>query len=80
MLTLLIEDLRSGIVDSQLAEIKVPLKAAEDPEDGFWADAVDVCNALQASPSRIDGHSIFFFFGSKLSDLSRLQDRPRCSQ
>ncbi|KAI6032947.1 hypothetical protein F5J12DRAFT_797650 [Pisolithus orientalis] len=55
MVTLLIEDYRSGVQDSQLAEIMVPLKAAENPEDGFWADAVDVCDALQASPSRIDG-------------------------
>ncbi|KAI6046071.1 hypothetical protein EDC04DRAFT_1869523 [Pisolithus marmoratus] len=55
MITLLIEDHRSGVEDSQLAEITVPLKVAENPEDGFWADAVDVCDALQASPSRIDG-------------------------
>lgn len=56
MVTLLIEDLRGATPDSQLAEVKVPLKPAEDPEDGFWADAVDICNALQASPSRIDGN------------------------
>ncbi|KIK28014.1 hypothetical protein PISMIDRAFT_7954 [Pisolithus microcarpus 441] len=55
MVTLLIEDYRSGVQDSQLAEITVPLKAAENSEDGFWADAVDVCDALQATPSRIDG-------------------------
>ncbi|KAH7888603.1 hypothetical protein F5I97DRAFT_2003561 [Phlebopus sp. FC_14] len=55
MLTLLIEDMRSGVPDSQLAEVKVPLRVADDPEDGFWADAVDVCNALQQGPSRIDG-------------------------
>ncbi|KAG1716641.1 hypothetical protein ID866_519 [Astraeus odoratus] len=65
MVTLLIEDLRSGIPDSQLAEIKVPLKVAEDPEDGFWADAVDVCNALQASPSRIDGPAKVFTMRAK---------------
>lgn len=69
MVTLLIEDLRSGVIDSQLAEIKVHLKAAEDSDDGFWADAVDVCNALQASPSRIDGHFDLFFSGSKVSDF-----------
>ncbi|KIJ67882.1 hypothetical protein HYDPIDRAFT_25345 [Hydnomerulius pinastri MD-312] len=55
MLTLLIEDMRSGVTDSQLAEVKVPLRAADDPEDGFWADAVEVCSALQAGPSQIDG-------------------------
>lgn len=55
MLTLLIEDMRSGVLDSQLAEVRVPLRVADDPEDGFWADAVDVCNALQGGPSRLDG-------------------------
>lgn len=55
MVTLLIEDLRSGVPDSQLAEVKVPLRVADDPEDGFWADAVEICNALQGGPSRIDG-------------------------
>ncbi|KAF9237522.1 hypothetical protein BU15DRAFT_48632 [Melanogaster broomeanus] len=55
MVTLLIEDMRSGMADSQLAELRVPLRVADDPEDGFWADAVEICNALQAGPSRIDG-------------------------
>lgn len=55
MVTLLIEDVRSGVPDSQLAEVKVPLRVADDPEDGFWADAVEICNALQGGPSRIDG-------------------------
>lgn len=55
MVTLLIEDLRSGVSDSQLAEVRVPLRVADDPEDGFWADAVEVCNSLQGGPSRIDG-------------------------
>ncbi|KAG6849825.1 hypothetical protein H0H93_004634 [Arthromyces matolae] len=39
MLTLLIQDIRSGVVDHQLAEVKVPMKQANDPTDGFWADA-----------------------------------------
>ncbi|KAF8842999.1 hypothetical protein BDN67DRAFT_964880 [Paxillus ammoniavirescens] len=55
MVTLLIEDLRSGIADSQLAELTVPLRVADDPEDGFWANSVEICDALQAGPSRIDG-------------------------
>lgn len=55
MVTLLIEDMRSGVPDPQLAEVKVPLKVADDPEDGFWADAAEVCDALQSGPSRIDG-------------------------
>lgn len=59
MVTLLIEDTRSGVPDSQLAEVRVPLRVADDPEDGFWADAVEICNALQGGPSRLDGwHSI----------------------
>ncbi|KAG8214023.1 hypothetical protein J3R82DRAFT_10778 [Butyriboletus roseoflavus] len=55
MVTLLIEDMRSGVPDSQLAEVKVPLRVADDPDDGFWADAVEICNTLQNGPSRIDG-------------------------
>ncbi|KAH0827958.1 hypothetical protein J3R83DRAFT_3596 [Lanmaoa asiatica] len=55
MVTLLIEDLRSGVPDLQLAEVRVPLRVAEDPEGGFWADAVEICNALQGGPSRVDG-------------------------
>ncbi|KAK0241723.1 hypothetical protein EDD85DRAFT_1020467 [Armillaria nabsnona] len=55
MVTLLISDVRSGFVDRQLAEVKVPLKMADTPEDGFWADAKDICDKLQSGPSRIDG-------------------------
>ncbi|KAK0461197.1 uncharacterized protein EV420DRAFT_1530856 [Desarmillaria tabescens] len=55
MVTLLISDIRSGIVDRQLAEVKVPLKMADTPDDGFWADAKDICDKLQSGPSRIDG-------------------------
>ncbi|KAG6842179.1 hypothetical protein C0991_001672 [Blastosporella zonata] len=55
MLTLLIQDIRSGVVDHQLAEVKVPMKAANDPKDGFWADAKLLGQQLQSSASRIDG-------------------------
>ncbi|KAG1815962.1 uncharacterized protein BJ212DRAFT_1355708 [Suillus subaureus] len=55
MLTLLIEDIRSGVPDHQLAEIKVFLRPGEDPDSGFWANAKEVCETLQAGPSRIDG-------------------------
>ena len=58
MVTLLIEDVRGEIPDSQLAEVRVPLKVAEDPTEGFWAIAKDICEALQESPSRIDGMSL----------------------
>ena len=53
MLTLLIEDRRHGT--DELAEVRVPLKAAD--EGHFWADAKQVCAALQSGPSRIDGVS-----------------------
>ncbi|KAG2150461.1 hypothetical protein DEU56DRAFT_780115 [Suillus clintonianus] len=55
MLTLLIEDVRSGVPDHQLAEIKVVLRPGEDTDGGFWANAKEVCETLQAGPSRIDG-------------------------
>lgn len=42
MVTLLIQDVRSGTTDHQLAEVKVQLKAADDPQDGFWADAKEL--------------------------------------
>lgn len=51
MLTLLIEDRRHGT--DELAEVRVPLRAAD--EGHFWADAKQVCAALQGGPSRIDG-------------------------
>ena len=40
--TVLIQDIRSGVTDHQLAEVKVPLKPSDDPRDGFWADARDI--------------------------------------
>lgn len=42
MVTLLIQDMRSGTIDRQLAEVRVPLKHGDVPEDGFWADAKDI--------------------------------------
>jgi hypothetical protein len=44
MITLLIEDQRHGAGD-ELAEVHVPLKAAD--EGYLWADAKDVCVPLQ---------------------------------
>ncbi|KAH9915698.1 uncharacterized protein B0H18DRAFT_885626 [Fomitopsis serialis] len=38
-----------------LAEVRVPLKQADNSEDGYWADAKEVSDELQAGPSRIDG-------------------------
>ena len=40
IVTLLIEDMRSGVPDSLLAEVRVPLKI--DHDGGFWADAKDI--------------------------------------
>jgi hypothetical protein len=54
MVTLLIEDRR--LATDELVEVHVPLKAAG--EGYLWADAKDVCAALQSGPSRIDGVSL----------------------
>lgn len=56
IVTLLIEDRRPGQAIDQLAEVRVPLREMQYPEDGFWADAKEICDELQASPSRIDGN------------------------
>ncbi|TFK54006.1 hypothetical protein OE88DRAFT_1140833 [Heliocybe sulcata] len=60
LVTLLIDDLRSGKLDKQIAEVHVPLKRHEDPDSGYWADAKDVAEQLQAGPSRIDGPARVF--------------------
>lgn len=57
MLTLLINDIRSGVEDFQLAEVRVPMT---EKEDCFWTNSLDVCEQLQKSPSRIDGvHGLY---------------------
>ncbi|KAH9978808.1 hypothetical protein BGW80DRAFT_696853 [Lactifluus volemus] len=60
MLTLLIEDRRNG--SDELAEVRVRLKFAEGY---FWADAIEVCSALQSGPSRIDGPAKLFTMRGK---------------
>ena len=55
MVTLLIVDVRSGQEDHQLAEVKVPLRAADPPDPSYWVNAKDVSDSLQASASRIEG-------------------------
>ncbi|OJA17835.1 hypothetical protein AZE42_03327 [Rhizopogon vesiculosus] len=55
MLTILIEDVRSGVPDHQLAEVQVHLRPGEDPDGNLWANAKEICEKLQAGPSRIDG-------------------------
>ena len=76
MVTLLIEDVRSGETDFQLAEIRVPLRPAGREENGFWADAKDVAEALQSSPSRIDGLS--FTLVSSVSPIKCLIINRTC--
>ena len=53
MLTLFIEDRRHET--DELAEVHVPLRTIGE---GLWADARDVCAALQSGPSRIDGEAL----------------------
>lgn len=49
MITILIHDMRSGKMDRQLAEVTIPVKMADDPQDGFWADAKDIVSSLASS-------------------------------
>lgn len=48
-MTLLIEDIRSEPPDQQLAEVKVSLRKADDPEDGWWADAKDIVGVIASA-------------------------------
>lgn len=59
ILTLLIEDLRGEEPIDMLVELRVPLKQSDIADDeGFWADASEVAEELQESPSRIEGREI----------------------
>ncbi|KAI0824032.1 hypothetical protein BC628DRAFT_1323459, partial [Trametes gibbosa] len=49
-----IEDKRNPDDDCFLAEVKVPLKPADNEDEGFWADAQLISQELQKGPSRID--------------------------
>ncbi|KAH6913960.1 hypothetical protein BKA70DRAFT_1259989 [Coprinopsis sp. MPI-PUGE-AT-0042] len=55
MVTILAEDVRSGEADHQLIEVKVPIRPAEIPEDGFWANTMDIVGQWQKSAARVDG-------------------------
>jgi hypothetical protein len=57
IVNLLIQDRRRGDESPfEYAEIRIPLRPADEDEgQGYWADAKDVAEALQASPGRIDG-------------------------
>ena len=57
--TVLIDDLRqSSDPDHQLAEVKVPLKRCDDPEDGWWADAKDIVGIMLLNPCRVGSSSL----------------------
>jgi hypothetical protein len=75
MVTLLIEDRRHGT--DELAEVHVPLKTTS--EGCLWADARDVCAALQSGPSRIDGGLFCMHALIELTDSSLLLLRARQS-
>ena len=47
MVTILIQDVRSGTTDHQLAEVKVALRPGDNPQDGYWADARELVNTLR---------------------------------
>ncbi|OJA17834.1 hypothetical protein AZE42_03326 [Rhizopogon vesiculosus] len=55
MLTIIIDDVRNGVPDHQLTEVQVQIRPVEDPDGGLWASAKEICEKLQAGPSRIDG-------------------------
>lgn len=42
MVTILAQDIRSGEPDHLLVEVKVPIRPADNPADGYWADAKDL--------------------------------------
>ena len=65
MVTLLIEDRR--LATDELVEVHVPLKTVG--EGYLWADAKDVCAALQSGPSRIDG--VFAFACAKVDQIDQ---------
>lgn len=56
MLTLLIQDVRSGTTDHQLAEVKVPLRLADEAGTAFWADAQDIVSLFQILMLRLLSH------------------------
>ncbi|KAJ6594004.1 hypothetical protein B0H19DRAFT_1093289 [Mycena capillaripes] len=69
LVTVLIEDTRGDVPDS-LAEVRVVLRDSEDTErDGYWANAADICKALQGSPSRIDGPAKVYAWRGKYRQI-----------
>ncbi|KAG7098659.1 hypothetical protein E1B28_000575 [Marasmius oreades] len=71
MVTLLISDMRSGKEDSLLVEVSVPIRPVEheNKDAGFWAQAEDVVQELQASTSRIEGDAKVFTMRGKYRQI-----------
>ncbi|KAJ3777855.1 hypothetical protein FB446DRAFT_715945 [Lentinula raphanica] len=76
MVTVLITDVRSGMEDHQLTEVIVPLKDTdpEHPEYGFWANAQEVVQKLQSSPSRIEGPARAYTMRGKYRQIFMRQE------
>ncbi|KAJ4483304.1 hypothetical protein J3R30DRAFT_1760888 [Lentinula aciculospora] len=77
MVTILITDIRSGMEDHQLTEVIVPLKDTDPqhPEYGFWANAQEVVERLQHSPSRVEGPARAYTMRGKYRQIfMRLQE------
>ncbi|KAJ7722135.1 hypothetical protein DFH07DRAFT_760116, partial [Mycena maculata] len=70
LVTVLIEDVRGDVPDSQLVEVRVDLRDSEDTKrDGYWASAEDICKNIQTSPARIDGPAKIYTFRGKYRQM-----------
>ncbi|KAF6760247.1 hypothetical protein DFP72DRAFT_805601, partial [Ephemerocybe angulata] len=75
LVTIFAQDIRSGVVDEQLIEVMVPLRPPPDPSDGWFADAKDLIEQWQKSPSRIDGPArVYTMRGKYRQMLLRVSD------
>ncbi|KAF5317211.1 hypothetical protein D9611_003983 [Ephemerocybe angulata] len=75
LVTIFAQDIRSGVVDDQLIEVMVPLRPPPDPSDGWFADAKDLIEQWQKSPSRIDGPArVYTMRGKYRQMLLRVSD------
>ncbi|KAF8635801.1 hypothetical protein AX15_000008 [Amanita polypyramis BW_CC] len=76
MITVLMHDVRNGMVNPQLAELYIPIRIAHTPLGNFWADAKDLISELQSGPSRIDGN--FNISSPTAVDSFKVQDLLKC--
>lgn len=87
--TIFMEDFRStsdGEPEHLLAEVIIPLRTSAT-HDGFWANAQELVEQLQAGPSRIDGPAKVFCRRGKykhcfmrMSDASDIECQPSSLQ